>query len=139
MKNYTSKREISALVRDFENGTIAREEWNHNEHLIVAFYYIFHYDLETATDKMRRGILNLLKSFNVDFSKEMPYHETLTCFWMQAINIFARSTGNTSIVEVCNNLVERFDKDLPLKFYSRTLLFSDKARAEFVEPDLQNF
>lgn len=58
---------------------------------------------------------------------------------MQTINIFARSTGNTSIVEVCNNLVERFDKDLPLKFYSRELLFSEKARAEFVEPDLQNF
>ena len=140
MKKYTSEPEILALAREFENGTIARDKWNHAEHLTVGFYFIRNSSsLPEATNRMRCGILNLLRSFGVNLLKEMPYHETLTCFWMQTINIFARSTGNTSIVEVCNNLVERFDKDLPLKFYSRELLFSEKARAEFVEPDLQNF
>ena len=30
---------------------------------------------------------------------------------------------------------ELADKDLPLKYYSRERLFSDEARAEWVEPD----
>ena len=30
-----------------------------------------------------------------------------------------------------------FDKDYPMKFYSRDLLFSEEARAKFVEGDLK--
>ncbi len=128
------------LVREFENGTISREKWKHAEHLTVAFHYVKNSpSLPEATGKMRNGIFNLLKSFDIDFSKEMPYHETLTVFWMRTICNFAHSTHHASIVEVCNKLIEELDKDLPLKFYSRELLFSGKARAEFVEPDLQNF
>jgi hypothetical protein len=33
----------------------------------------------------------------------------------------------------------RFNKDYPLRFYSRELLFSDEARARFVEPDIVPF
>ena len=43
---------------------------------------------------------------------------------------------NLSFVEKANGLCELYDKDHPLKFYSRELLFSDRARAEYVEPDL---
>lgn len=139
MKKYTSESEILALVHDFENGTISRDKWKHAEHLTVAFHYISQHDLETATDKMRGGIFNLLESFGVNLSKEMPYHKTLTCFWMQTIDKFARSNSSNLMIEAYNQLIERFDKNLPLKFYSRELLFSDRARAEFVEPDLQDF
>ncbi len=34
---------------------------------------------------------------------------------------------------------EKFDKDYPLKFYSRELLFSEEARKNFVECDLGTF
>ena len=40
-----------------------------------------------------------------------------------------------SFVEKANGLRELFDKDHPLKFYSRELLFSERARTEYVEPD----
>jgi hypothetical protein len=30
-----------------------------------------------------------------------------------------------------------FDKDYPMRFYTRELLFSDRARAEFVDGDLK--
>ena len=36
-----------------------------------------------------------------------------------------------------NELVARYDKDYPLKFYSPEFLFSDEARAKFVEGDLK--
>ncbi len=129
------------IVRSFENGTISRERWKHAEHLIVAFYYIKNSSsLVEATEKMRDGIFNLLKSFGVDLEKEMPYHETMTRFWMKVVDDFTKVQNGYSVVEAANLILENFgDKDLPLKFYSRELLFSDAARSEFVEPDLKEF
>jgi hypothetical protein len=66
----------------------------------------------------------------------MPYHETLTVFWMRAVDDFRKSKNGASMLGICNELTENFDKNYPLRFYSRELLFSDKARAVFVEADL---
>lgn len=134
---YRSEKEIFEIVRGFENGTVGREDWRHNEHLTVACYYAFHNDFETALDRMRGGIFNLLKSFGVDLSKEMPYHETLTVFWMRRIYELIRIEQENSFVETTNKVLENCrDKELPLTIYSRELLFSDAARESFVEADL---
>lgn len=138
---YKTENEILAVVRKFEDGTISRDDWKHREHLTVAFYYIKNSSsLTEATDKMRSGIFNLLKSFGIDLKKEMPYHETLTHFWMQAVSDSAKTQNGYSIVEAANLIVEKLgDKDLPLKYYSRELLFSDAARKDFIEPNLKEF
>ena len=133
---YNTEDEFLAVVRGFETATISREDWKHAEHLIVAFYYLLNHDFETALEKMREGIFNLLRAFEVDLSKEMPYHETLTFFWMRTVADFKDSKNGASRLDFCNELVENFDKDYPLRFYSRELLFSDEARERFVEPDL---
>ena len=134
--NFKSDEEVSAVVRGFENGTISRAEWRHAEHLTVALYYVFHHDYETAYVKMRDGIFNLLKAFEVDFTKEMPYHETLTIFWLKTVDDYAKSRGGEPLFVIRNGLIEKFDKDYPLKFYSRERLFSDEARTNFVEGNL---
>jgi len=138
---YETETEIFDLIRSFENGTISRENWKHAEHLTVAFYYADNSpSLNEAADKMRGGIFNLLKSFGVDLEKEMPYHETMTRFWMNLVYDFAKTQNGYSIVEAANLMIENFgDKDLPLKFYSRELLFSDRARKDFVAPDIKEF
>ena len=134
---YKDKEGILALVRSFEDATVARDDWKHAEHLIVALHYLSEHDIETATEKMRSGIFKLLTDgFGVDLSKEMPYHETLTVFWMKTVDEFSRSTNGMPLHEKANSLIETFDKDYPLKFYTREYLFSDEARARFVEPDV---
>lgn len=132
---YSSEKDVLDLVAAFESGTIARDKWKHAEHLTVGLYYLSRYDLETATAEMRTGIFNLLRSFGVDLSKEMPYHETLTVFWMRTIADFNASKNGASLAEKANELVEKYDKDYPLRFYSREYLFSDEARGRFVEGD----
>ncbi|HMT09846.1 MAG TPA: hypothetical protein PKA82_17810 [Pyrinomonadaceae bacterium] len=134
---FSNENEIAEVVRTFEDATISRDDWKHAEHLTVALQYLIEDDLETATTKMRDGIFKLLGAFGVDLTKEMPYHETLTVFWMRTVAEFNESTSGASLLEKANDLVERFDKDHPLKFYSREYLFSDEARSRFVEPDLQ--
>ena len=133
---YKTEEEILTVVKTFEDGTISRDAWKHAEHLTVALYYLSHHDYETAYGKMRSGIFNLLKAFEVDLTKEMPYHETMTVFWMRAVEDFANSKNGASMLDKTNELVEKFDKDYPLRFYSRATLFSDAARKSFVEGDL---
>ena len=140
MKKYSTEKEIGDLVRSFEDATISRDDWKHAEHLIVALYYLSHHDAETAYEKMRGGIHNLLvKGFGVDLSKEMPYHETITVFWMRTVASFMTESNGSSLPAKIAEMTARFDKDYPMRFYSRELLFSDEARARFVEPDIQLF
>ena len=133
---YKNDDEIKSLVESFERGTISEKDWRHAEHLVAALYYLSNHDFETALTKMRDGIFNLLRAFKVDLTKEMPYHETLTVFWMRTVDDFRKSKNGASMTEICDELSEKFDKDYPLKFYSRATLFSERARAEFVEADL---
>lgn len=133
---YKTENEIASIVKSFEDGTISRDGWKHAEHLVVALFYLSKHDFETSLGKMRDGIFNLLKAFEVDLNKEMPYHETMTVFWMRTVADFKHSKNGASLPEICSELVEKFDKDYPLRFYTRELLFSDEARAKFVEADI---
>ncbi len=134
---YKHENEVLALVRSFEEATIAHADWKHAEHLVVALYYVTHHDLDTAYAKMRSGILNLLEhGFKVDLKKEMPYHETITLFWMRVVADYNASKNGTSLLKKANEVAYKWDKDYPLKFYTREVLFSDEARARFVEPDI---
>ena len=138
LRKYNNESEIYGLLRHFEAGTIARDNWKHAEHLVVALCYLKDDKLEEATAKMRAGILKLLTAFGVDLEKEMPYHETITVFWMRTAYAYMLMNEGLSFVEKVNGLCELYDKDHPLKFYSRERLFSDRARVKYVEPDLQN-
>ena len=134
---YETEEEIAELVRSFADGTISRDAWKHAEHLTVALHYLSLYDFDVATEKMRSGIFNLLRAFEVDLAKEMPYHETMTMFWMRTVAKFNATKNGVSMLEKANELVAAYDKEYPLRFYSRELLFSDKARACFVEADIK--
>ena len=136
LRKYRNEEEIYELLKSFETGTIARDKWKHAEHLVVALCYLRNDTLDGATRKMRKGIFNLLKTFGVDLEKEMPYHETITVFWMRTAYAYMLMNDDLTFVEKANGLCELYDKDHPLKFYSRELLFSDRARAGLVEPDI---
>lgn len=137
MNSYDSEAAILALVKTFERATVPRDSWKHREHLVVALYYVAHFDLDAATEMMRRGILRLLEhGFGVDLEKEMPYHETLTVFWMNTVHAFWIDHKHLPLADIANEIAESLDKDHPLKFYTRELLFSDEARGRFVEPEL---
>ncbi len=55
---------------------------------------------------------------------------------MRTIADFNASKNGTSLLDKANEVVAMFEKDYPLRFYSRDFLFSDEARAEFVLGDL---
>src|SRR5258707_2490903 len=112
---FEDEKEIAEVVRTFEDATVPRGEWKHAHHLVVALDYVIRYDLDAAIDKIRAGLFKLLKAFEVDLKKEMPYHETLTVFWMRTVADFNVSKNGASLVDKTNELVATYDKDYPLK------------------------
>ena len=139
-RKYETTEDVLDLVRVFEDASIPREEWKHAEHLIVALHYVSNHDVDTAIGKMRSGILNLLADgFKVDLVKEMQYHETITVFWIRTVAAYHASSNGKPIADKIDEMISRFDKDYLFSYYTREYLFSDKARTEFVEPDLRLF
>jgi hypothetical protein len=134
---YKTETEITNIIEAFENCTISRDAWKHAEHLTVAMHYALNHDYTKAYDKMKSGIFKLLNAFGVDLKVEMPYHETLTIFWLRTVFEFVEANRGKASVDMANEIIETFDKDYPLKFYSREHLFSVEARYGFIEPDLK--
>jgi hypothetical protein len=95
---------------------------------------VWHLSPEEAIAKMTTGIRRLAETYG-----KMGYHETITLFWLRIVtNFVAEHRPKTSLTAIANELIDSCnDKDLIGQFYSAELLATDKAKAEWVEPDLK--
>ncbi|HSE32996.1 MAG TPA: hypothetical protein VLA93_15595 [Pyrinomonadaceae bacterium] len=136
--SYTSHAEIEQVVRDFENCTTGKDAFHHEQHLLVATYYLQSLSVEEATERMRNALFNFLDHHRVDTQK---YNETLTVFWIAMVALeLKKLPANTTLVEKSNSVVTALSNGkLALDFYSDGLLWSDDARKVFVVPDLKQW
>jgi hypothetical protein len=67
------------------------------------------------------------------------YHETITQFYVMMIDKFLVSASRAMpLDELASQLISELGhRELPLRYYTRELLFSSRARLNWVEPDLQ--
>jgi len=135
---YRTVEEVFEVLRGFADRTLPRERWTHGAHLTVALWHLLQYDWPEAVTRVRAGIKAYNAAHGVRQTPTGGYHETLTLFWMRAVRAFLETGRNEgrSLVALANALVASADRDLPLRHYSRELLFSTEARAGWVEPDL---
>ena len=139
MKNVDD--EINLLIKAFEERTLPKAEWTHAAHLTVALYYCFHHPFGVAKRLMGEGIFWLNVAHGTPNTETGGYHETLTVFWLKVIAAFLETHGRCKGLTALANELILFYKDskLPLKFYSREVLFSAGAREKYVLPDLRRF
>ena len=138
---FKDKKEINELVRAFEACTLTKEEWTHEAHLTVGLYYVIHHPFGVAKNLMSDGICWLNDKHGTPNTDTSGYHETMTYFWLNAISEFVNSKANErEIVALANGMLDELsDRNLPLKRYSRELLFSPRARREYIEPDPEGY
>jgi hypothetical protein len=136
---FRTTEEILALVRRFEDCTLPREEWTHAAHLTVALWHLLQFDWPEAVTRVRARIKRYNAAHGIPATPTGGYHETLTLFWLRVVRRFLEAERNEAraLVHLANELAANADKGLPLKHYTRELLFSPEARAEWVEPDLK--
>jgi hypothetical protein len=132
------KHELSTSDREFrtafEAGAIAPADFSHRAHVRLAYVYLADCDVNLALERMRAALVTFLCKHNIPASK---YHETLTRAWILAVHHFMHRTPETSSSD---DFIERnsilLDSRIMLTHYSAGRLFSEAARGEFVEPDL---
>ena len=123
-----------AFARAFENGFVTPEEFDHLAHVRVAWVYLRETaSLEAALSRMRDGI----RRFAASAGASQKYHETITVLWMRILADVKAGGASGDLADVLRAHPELADKELPLRYYSRERLFSDEARAAWVEPDRQ--
>lgn len=127
---------IESLVNRFNSQTLPKNEWTHEAHIIVAFWYSSRYTDAEALIKVRNAIQNYNTAVGTINSDSSGYHETLTVFWLSLVRKYL-SGKNGRIEAFVNNFIAEgnADKELPLKFYTREILFSMQARKNWVAPD----
>jgi hypothetical protein len=134
---YSSDDEIRLLAEGFETCTLPDDDFDHSAHLAVAVWYLSNMTVEQATARMREGLLRFLAHYGVDPQK---YNETITQFWVRRLDkLLSETDSNLPLAERANQTIERAgDSKLVFDYYSRELIFSDEARANWVQPDLKN-
>jgi hypothetical protein len=138
MPQYTTPAEIIATVEGFQSCRTGKDEFKHQDHLVVAAFYLQELSLADATSRMRDNLLNFLDHHDVDRQK---YNETITVFWFELVaGVLNKLPREATLVEKCNRVVESFpNAGLVFQYYSRERLFSDDARQSYVGPDLRDW
>jgi hypothetical protein len=125
------------LVRRFRERTLSKAEWTHAAHLRVGLWHVLHYPPDEALALLRTGICALNESHGNANTDSGGYHETITRFYVTWIRRYVDRVGRERPVdELAEELVAAAgDSKLPLRYYSRELLFSVAARRVWVTPD----
>jgi hypothetical protein len=132
------KHELSASDREFraafEAGAYAPANFSHRAHIRLAYVYLATNDVERAGELMRASLMNFLKVHGITPTK---YHETLTRGWILAVHHFMhRCPTALSADDFIAREPMLLDSRIMLTHYSTELLLSQRARAAFIEPDL---
>ena len=123
------------FLASFEARTMSGSEFHHREHLRLAYIYLSLHPPALALEKMETGLRNLLAHLGAPASK---YHHTLTEAWLRAVQHFMDRAGPTvDFAQFLETASPLLDKEIMGTHYSTDLLWSEAARASFVEPDLQ--
>lgn len=134
--HYNTEADIMKVVNDFELCRTGKDDFHHVQHLVVATAYLDSLPIEGATGKLRDGLVRFLEHHEID--KQM-YNETLTVFWLEMVALaLERLPEGTPLVDRCNSVIDALSNPkLASEFYSDELLWSEEARAVFVDPDLK--
>lgn len=110
--------------------TLPKPEWTHEAHLVVCRVALSTRTRTATVDFLRDAIRSYNEATGVENSTSSGYHETLTRYFVGAV----ASLDGATLPEVLR--ARRCTTSAPLRHWSRELLFSPAARAEWVEPDL---
>lgn len=126
------------LIEQFENCTLPKAEWTHENHFVMALWYCVKYPLPEAVSKIRNGIKRYNESVGGQNTGESGYHETITLFYTSRIADYIITKGISTFTEaVLTDLLQQpfLQKDYISGFYSHEYLMSKEARKCWQAPD----
>ena len=132
--SHRSWTEDQAFRVEFESGTFPPAGFNHRAPLRMGYVYLAEPDSETDYQLVREAKHNFLEHNAID---PVKYHDTMTRAWILAVRHFMDKTlASDSADSFIEQNPEMLDSKIMMTHYSAEVLFSDEARAQFVDPDL---
>jgi hypothetical protein len=136
---YESLEQIEATVQGFELCSLSKADFIHRNHLTVALWYLKYNSFDDAAALMRAGLLRFIEHHDVPREK---YNETITMFWLKAVQAFIEKrrlvTHEPDLVSLTNELLPYYQNQaMVFEYYSRELVSSPAAKSGWVEPDLK--
>ena len=135
----------------FEECTLARADWTHEAHVRMAWLYLTRSSsYRAARDKVRDGIKKLNDTFAARViltcmrrkpdgpkPRSTGYHDTITMVFVRLVAVRLQPGDDFPAFRERNP--DLFDRTFPalLKHYSPGRLYSEEAKAAFIEPDLE--
>ena len=118
--------------------TLPRDEWTHEAHLAACTWIVRDRPDIVPVDDMAAIISGYNEAVGGVNDDTQGYHETITQVYIAGVKAHLAEVGvDMPLFEAVNALLlsARGRRDLPLRFYTKELLFSVPARRGFVEPD----
>ena len=131
---FSSLDEVESLVHSFETCSLPPAGFSHRNHLAVCLHYLISLGFARAVVAMREGLTKFL-----EHNQLHGYNETITLFWLKRLEREAASgAAHEKPLETINRTVAaNLDSKLIFAYYSRRCVMSDRAKGEWVEPDLK--
>jgi hypothetical protein len=137
---YRTEAEILEVVEGFRRLGLAQPRWTHQAHLTVGLWHVLNRPADRVLEELRRGIIAYNDAVGTVNDDAGGYHETITAFYVWAIQRFMRGAGEASTLLALTNdlLASPFAaKSFPFEYYSRQRLLSVAARRAWLDPDLK--
>jgi hypothetical protein len=133
MNTHNLSEQDLAFRAAFKTFAIEPAGFDHRAHVRLAYAYLAGSEVEQACMEMRGSLLAFLTHNNVPTSK---FHETLTRAWILAVRHFMDKSSTSSFDDFIGRNPALLDSKIMLTHYSAAHLFSENARGQFVEPDI---
>lgn len=130
---------ILSIVERFNSATLPKSEWTHEAHCIVALWYLSTYDYYDAVCRIKSGIIALNNAQATQNTGSSGYHETITLFWSNVLEIYRGMNKLAGLEELVNGFFQSplAHKDVPFEFYDKDYLLSAKLRCRYYPPNRQ--
>jgi hypothetical protein len=138
MPHFCSDADIHRIGRGLLDHSLPKSEWTHAAHFAAAFWLLQHPRLQA-----RRDMPELIRSYNVATgvanTDSGGYHETITLASLRAAGAWLAARPDVALHQALSELLvsEYGRSDWLLAYWSRSVLFSVRARRGWVEPDLR--
>ncbi|NNF22901.1 MAG: hypothetical protein HKN67_13250 [Saprospiraceae bacterium] len=121
----------------FSNCSLDPDLFSHEAHLRLAWIHIKRYGIHIATNNIRKQLKNYTKSVGA----QSKYNETVTIAAVKAVYHFylaSRQETFKAFINENKQLLDNF-RGLLLSHYKTDIFNSEKARRQFIEPELIPF
>jgi hypothetical protein len=134
---WESDASLAAFMEGFEQGTLPKEQWTHQAHVVMAAHYLTLLPVNVAAGLIRVRIPFYNYVQGGQNTDDSGYHETLTIFWIWILAGFLASLpSNMPRLAMIQAAAERYGTQQMLhrKFYDHDVTGDRAARRAWVPP-----